>query len=128
MRLLLDTSALFWWLSEESLLSPPALGAIRSKDNVCYVSVGTAWEMAIKVGIGKWPEVGTLLENFEGVMDSQAMRLLPITVAHARDAGLMASFHRDPFDRLLAAQAIREALTIVSPDTAFRALGASCLW
>jgi PIN domain nuclease of toxin-antitoxin system len=127
-RLLLDTSTLFWWLSEEARLSPPALGAISSKSNACYISVGTAWEVAIKVGVGKWPEARTLLDDFEGVIRSQGLQLLPITVAHARDAGLMGSHHRDPFDRLLAAQAIREALTIVSPDTAFRDLGASCLW
>jgi PIN domain nuclease of toxin-antitoxin system len=84
--------------------------------------------MAIKVGLGKWPEAQTLLSDFEGVARAEGFRLLPISVVHARDAGLMLTSHRDPFDRLLAAQAILEDLTLVTSDAAFRSLGAPCLW
>jgi PIN domain nuclease of toxin-antitoxin system len=63
-RLLLDTSTLFWWLIDEAQLSPTAYGAIRAKDNEVYVSIASAWEMAIKVGLGKWPEARALLSDF----------------------------------------------------------------
>jgi PIN domain nuclease of toxin-antitoxin system len=84
--------------------------------------------MAIKVGLGKWPEARTLLNDFEGVALAEGFRLLPISVAHARNAGLMQTSHRDPFDRLLAAQSLLEGLTLVTSDAAFGPLGASCLW
>jgi PIN domain nuclease of toxin-antitoxin system len=128
LRLLLDTSALFWWLIDEGQLSPQAYAAIKARDDEVFVSVASAWEMAIKVGIGKWPEAQALLDDFEGLVDAEHFRLLPLSVAHARDAGLMPAPHRDPFDRLLAAQAMREGLTIVTPDIALSLLGASCLW
>jgi PIN domain nuclease of toxin-antitoxin system len=126
--LLLDTSALFWWLIDEGRLSRQALAAIKARDDEVFVSVASAWEMAIKVGIGKWPEAQALLDDFEGLADAERFRLLPISVAHVRDAGLMQAPHRDPFDRLLAAQAIREGLTIVTSDAALHSLGAPCLW
>ena len=128
MRLLLDTNALFWWLIDEAELSPQAHSAIRAKDNDVYISVASAWEMAIKVGLGKWPEAQALLNDFEGVARAEGFRLLPISVAHARDAGLMQARHRDPFDRLLATQSMLEGLTIVTSDAAFSSLGAPCLW
>lgn len=128
MRLLLDTHALFWWLIDEAQLSSNARDAIRSKDNEVYVSIASAWEMAIKVGVGKWPEAHALLSDFEGLVHAESFRLLPISVAHVRDAGLMRIPHRDPFDRLLAAQSMLEGLTIVTSDALLPTFGAPCLW
>lgn len=119
---------MFWWLIDEAKLSPEAHAAIKAKDNEVYVSIASAWEMAIKVGLGKWPEARTLLNDFEGLARAEGFRLLPISVAHARNAGLMQTSHRDPFDRLLAAQSMLEGLTLVTPDAAFGPLGAPCLW
>ena len=65
MRLLLDTSALFWWPIDETRLSPQAYDAIKAKNDEVFVSVASAWEMAITVGIGKWPEAQALLDDFE---------------------------------------------------------------
>jgi PIN domain nuclease of toxin-antitoxin system len=127
-RLLLDTNALFWWFIDEARMSPTAHNAIKAKDNEVYVSIASVWEMAIKVGIGKWPEARALLTDFEGLTRAEDFRVLPITVAHVRDAGLVRTPHRDPFDRLLAAQSMLEGLTIVTPDAALRSLGAPCLW
>ena len=128
MKLLLDTHAVFWWLIEESQLSRKAHAALSTKGNEVYVSFASAWEMAIKVGTGNWPEASGLIENCESEVAATSFRLLPITVAHARTARLMLSPHRDPFDRLLAAQAQIEGLTLVTADPKVRMLGAPCLW
>ena len=92
------------------------------------VSVASAWEIAIKVGLGKWPEARDLLLDFERHMDDAGFEMLPIMVAHVRAAGLMAATHRDPFDRLLAAQATIEGLVLVTADPSVTTLGAAHLW
>jgi len=93
-----------------------------------HVSVASAWEIAIKVGQGRLPEASEILANFEAALQAEGFALLAITVAHARTAGLLASEHRDPFDRLLASQAIVEGLTLVTADPKLHSLGAPCLW
>lgn len=113
---------------ERQRLSAAAVAAIESENNDVLVSVASAWEMAIKVGTGKWPAAAVLLDRFEDEMRRAQFRLLPITVAHARAAGLIASAHRDPFDRLLAAQARIEGMPIVSADPRMAALGAELIW
>jgi len=70
-RLLLDTHVLFWWLIDEARLSPQAFDKIRTKDDEVFVSVASAWEMAIKVGSGKWPEARALLDDFEGLVSAE---------------------------------------------------------
>ena len=84
--------------------------------------------MAIKVGTGKWPEKSGLIENFESEVGATSFRLLPITIAHARTAGLTLSPHRDPFAPLLAAQAQIAGLTLVTADPKVQLLGAPWLW
>jgi PIN domain nuclease of toxin-antitoxin system len=125
---LLDTNALFWWLIDEAQLSPKAGAAISARDNEVHVSVASAWKMAIKVGLGKWPEAATSPDDFEGLARAESFRLLPISIAHVRNVGVMRTAHRDPFDKLLAAQCMLEGLTIVTPDAAFASLGVPCLW
>ena len=128
MRLLLDTHAVFWWLIDEVQLSPKAITAIDAKDGEVFVSIVSAWEMAIKAGLGKWPEARGLVEVFDEEMERAGFKVLPITVPHVRLAGLMQSPHRDPFDRLLAAQAAIEGLTLVSSDAKMAGLGADVIW
>ena len=128
MRLLLDTHALVWWMKSNKHLTPVAYEAVTSRNNEVFTSVACAWEMAIKVGLGKWPEASSVLETFEADLTAVGVRILPISVTHARTAGLMSSPHRDPFDRLLAAQAITEGLTLVTSDAKMASLGAPCLW
>jgi len=127
-RLLLDTHTLFWALVEPALLSADARRAIEAPPSDVYVSTASAWEMAIKVGIGKWPEAAALVDQFEERLDPVGFRTLPITVMHARSAGLLRSPHRDPFDRLLIAQATIEDLTLVTADPKLVGLGAEVLW
>jgi PIN domain nuclease of toxin-antitoxin system len=84
--------------------------------------------MAIKVGLGKWPEAKALVNNFGDEVAAEGFRILPISIAHARESGLNRAPHRDPFDRLLAAQAVHEGLTLVTADPKLAGLGASVLW
>lgn len=93
-----------------------------------HVSVATAWEIAIKVGTGKWPEAAALLDNFEREVAAEGFRMLPIEVAHVRAAELSGSTHRDPFDRILVAQAVIEELTLVTSDRRLAGLSTRCLW
>ena len=128
MRLLLDTHAFAWWMLDDPRMSNGARAAIESQGVTTSVSVCSVWEIAIKVGVGKWPEASDLLSNLEDELAGQGFALLPIQVAHVRMAGLMTSLHRDTFDRLLAAQAVIEGLTLVTSDMRLAGLGPSTLW
>ena len=128
MKLLLDTHTFVWSVLNTGRLSSTARDAITSADNTMHVSIASAWEIAIKVGQGKWPEAHGLIHEFEHHVDRAGFELLPISLAHVRTAGLMKSPHRDPFDRLLAEQALTEVLTLVTADTKLVTLGAPCLW
>ena len=107
---------MFWAAMERGRLSKAARVALESEQNDVLVSVASAWEIAIKVGLDKWPEARDLLFDFERHMDDAGFEILPITVAHARSAGLMGTRHRDPFDRILAAQATIDGLVLVTAD------------
>ena len=128
MTLLLDTHTLFWWVIEEDKQPPLVFAALQDRRNDVFVSIASAWEMAIKVGIGKWPEAAGLVDKFDQEAAATGFRILPISLAHVRAAGLMQTPHRDPFDRLLAAQAAIEDLTFVTGDTKLGGLGAQVLW
>ena len=128
MRTLLDTHVLFWWLTDHPQLSAEACRAIEEDAEGVHVSVATAWEIAIKVGNGKWPEAASLIDNFEAEVAAEGFTMLPIEVAHARAAGSSRSVHKDPFDRMLVAQATIERLTLVTSDRKLAELGAVCLW
>ena len=128
MRLLLDTHTVVWSLLGVGRLSDRARQAIAAPTAEVHVSIASVWEIAIKVGLGKWPEAQPLLSDLEQRLDAVQFALLPMTLPHARAAGLMQSPHRDPFDRLLAAQAMIEGLTLVTADGRVQALGAPWLW
>lgn len=126
MNLLLVTHALVWWIKADPRLSEAARRAILDDDTGVYVSVASAWEIAIKVGSGKWDEARKLLENSESAVADEGFDLLPLAVIHVRTAGLMPVEHRDPFDRLLAAQASIEELTLVTIDPSSPNFGRPC--
>ena len=127
MRLLLDTHILFWAIMDVPKLSPTATAALQDPNNQVLVSVASAWEMAIKVGLSKWPEAANLVAHFDAEIAKAKFALLPITIPHVRTAGLMQAAHRDPFDRLLAAQAQVEGLSLVTADPKLAGLGATIL-
>lgn len=128
MKLLLDTHSVAWAILQVDKLSQPARQTIEEPSNQVHVSICSAWEIAIKVGLGKWPEAKVLLHTFEVQIEDAGFVLLPIKVAHVRVAGLMQGSHRDPFDRLLVAQASVEDLTLVTSDAKVRSMGVPCLW
>ena len=112
MNLLLDTHALRWWLDDNPTLSAEARDAIADGSNLVFVSAVVIWEVRIKQSLGKLQ----LPSDFREVLDSQAFDELPLTVDHAHRLAELPPLHRDPFDRVLVAQAIAERLTIVTRD------------
>ncbi|WP_298196083.1 type II toxin-antitoxin system VapC family toxin [Novosphingobium sp.] len=128
MRLLLDTHALIWWLAGDSALSQRAREAISDEMNRVLVSAASAMEIATKFRIGKLPGAALLARDFERVLASQGFDELAITPRHARMAGGMVIPHKDPFDRLLIAQAQADGLVLVSNETLFDSFAVDRLW
>ncbi len=127
-ELLLDTHALLWWLAEPDRLSPAALQAIADPGNRVHVSAASGWEIATKVRLGKLPAASDLLNDLPQLLAAQGFEPLPVTLLHGLHAGRYPMAHRDPFDRLLAAQAELGALTLVSLDPALQAFPCCLLW
>jgi PIN domain nuclease of toxin-antitoxin system len=115
MRLLLDTHVLIWW-DEGARLSRGAGAAIREADQV-YVSAATGWEVAIKTALGRLKTSRTVTE---AILET-GFEELPVRLRHAQALARLEAHHRDPFDRMLVAQALVEGLTIVTRDRAFAA-------
>ena len=128
MLLLLDTHAYFWWRAEPARLSPRAHAAIRSRANTVVVSAASIWELSIKAHTKGWEAARMLLLDVEAHIAKQGMRELPISLQHARDAGSLPLVHRDPFDRVLVAQARIERMQLVSNESLFDSYGVSRLW
>jgi PIN domain nuclease of toxin-antitoxin system len=127
-RLLLDTHALLWWLADPKQLSAKAHAAIGDPEHQVLVSAASAWELATKVRLGKLEMGQQLLSQLPDVLASQGFELLPILFSHGLRAGGYPQAHRDPFDRLLAAQAELENLTLVTLDPALQAFPCQLLW
>jgi PIN domain nuclease of toxin-antitoxin system len=123
-RLLLDTNAFLWWRDGSPQVSARAREEVRNPDNDIVVSIVSAWEIAIKRGIGKLQ----FLEDFEAVMSEEAFNLLPIAYSHLRALELLPLRHRDPFDRLLIAQSIAEDLPVVTNDEKFALYDVKTFW
>ncbi len=128
MRVLLDSHALVWFLDGDPRFSKRVRAAIDDDNAVVCVSSVTAWEISNKVRLGKWPEAAQLCTAFAAMMTRYAFDPLPVTIEHALAAGFLKGDHRDPFDRMLAAQATVEGIPLVTADPAFRAFGTQTLW
>jgi len=112
-KLLLDTHALLWWLSDDSQLGPHVRGLVADPANEILVSVVSLWEIQVKVGVGK---LTAELQDILREIEAQAFELLPTKPAHLVRLGTLPAHHRDPFDRLLIAQAIVEGAIFISED------------
>ena len=128
LRLLLDTHALIWWLAGDQALSKSAQAAIADEANSIVVSAASAMEVATKYRIGKLPNAALLARDFEAIIADQGFDELPITIHHARIAGEMKIEHKDPFDRLLIAQAQTQDMALVSNEMLFDQFAVNRLW
>ena len=128
MRVLLDTHALLWWLAGDSNLSINARHAIADPANEIFVSAASAWEVSTKFRIGKLPGAGPLAVDFAREVRQQGFVALAISLGHAQVAGALVGDHREPFDRMLIAQAREEKMALVSNDAVFDAVDVQRVW
>lgn len=127
MSLLLDTHTFAWFVLGAGL---PRLvrKRIEEYEAEIFVSAISAYEMALKYRLGLWPDAGPLVSDFEALTEQLHFKTLDVTAHHAIRAGQLATVHRDPFDRIIAAQAMAEQLRVVSKDRQLEALGAEVVW
>jgi PIN domain nuclease of toxin-antitoxin system len=128
MKVLIDTHALIWAGLEPTRLGKRAAAILADGSNEVFVSAVSAWEIATKVRLGKLPEAQRLEREFISSLESAGYTLLAITAAHALRAGRLDGDHRDPFDRMIAAQAIAEDIPVISGDTKLDSFGISRIW
>lgn len=128
MQLLLDTHAFLWWLAGDLQLSVAARKAIGNEENTVFVSAASAWEITTKHRLGKLPRAGALAADVAGTILDQSFVSLPISVRHGQAAGALPGPHRDPFDRMLIAQAMIETLTLVTNEQIFDSYRVARLW
>ena len=128
MRVLLDTHAFVWLVADSRRLSETASGTIRNEGNDILVSAASAWEVATKHRLGKFPEADALASDIRAAIARQGFEELPVSVGDAERAGRLTGPHRDPFDRMLIAQALARDLAIVSNERVFDLYGVNRLW
>lgn len=120
MSYLIDTHIVLWWLFDDPKLDTECRDIIRNPDNRIFVSSVSAWEIATKYRIGKLPEAKQLIQQYSQILNRARFIELPITSAHALRAGNLPIEHRDPFDRMIMAQAELENLPVITYDKAFQ--------
>lgn len=128
MRILIDTHVFLWWLAGDRRLSRRVRTLLSKPSVIGLVSAASAWEIATKTRLGKLPGVELVAGDVPGAIASQGFEELPIRVLHAQRAGMLAGEDRDPFDRILAAQAEIEAVPLASDDKALDSFGICRLW
>lgn len=128
MRFLIDTHVLLWMRREPHRLSQTATDLLKNEQNAVYVSAVSAFEISVKRRIGKLECPEDFLNAFDGNLRRVAFEPLPLTAKHAVLGAGLARDHKDPFDRLLAGQALCEGMTVVSADPVFRAFGLTTVW
>ena len=128
MRCLLDTHVLLWWLFDDPKLTECAGRVIADPHNEVLVSSASAWEIATKYRLGKLDAAHVLVQDISGWVSRAGFRELPVTLDHAQRAGSWPNPHRDPFDRMLAAQSALEDVPLITKDSALRSFGVKILW
>ena len=127
MRVLLDTHALLWWWTDDPRLSSQARAVLSGREHEVHVSAASAWEIATKTRLGKLG-IPLASERFTELVALDGFSHFPIQAAHSLRAGAYPQSHRDPFDRMLAAQAELDGLKLVTNDPALEAFPAERLW
>jgi PIN domain nuclease of toxin-antitoxin system len=128
MRILFDSHALVWFLLGDSRFPVRLRQRLELPETEFVVSAVCVWEIATKVRRGRWPEAEAIIANLSLALATSAYSPLAISIEHARTAGFFAWHHRDPFDRILAAQSQIEGIPLVSADPVFRAFGIAVMW
>ncbi len=128
MRYLIDTHVLLWAAFRKQMLSETARSLIESGANEILVSAVSPWEISTKYRLGKLPSASALVEDFVVKVTGAGYLLMPISVKHALRAGMLPGAHRDPFDRMLAAQAIQEDIPLISNDSQLDQFGVRREW
>lgn len=128
MSLLLDTHAFLWWVADDARLSRRVRNIVGDPKQTVYFSPASAWEISTKHRMGRLAEARQLLADLPGLVTRSGFVELAISTKHAVLAGSLAGAHRDPFDRMIAAQAIAENLEVVTTDVALAGLGARSIW
>ena len=128
MRGLLDTHAFLWWLAGDTSLPGSARDLISDRASTIFVSAASAWEIATKHRLGKLPGAAAIAPDIERAARRQGFQALSVTMRHGQWAGALPGPHRDPFDRMLIAQAILEDCALVSDDVVFDRCGIVRLW
>jgi PIN domain nuclease of toxin-antitoxin system len=127
-RVLLDTHTLLWWLADDAKLSAGAVECIDDPKCAVLVSAASAWEICTKYRNGKLPTAKLLSEQMPLILRRLRFEALPISLLHAQRAGLLEGQHKDPFDRMLAAQALIEDIPLVTNDAAMASFGVKVMW
>jgi len=127
MNLLLDTHTLIWFLEGDDNLSTTAKDYIENAANTNFVSIAAFWEMAIKISIDKL-EMQIPLQKLKPLIWKNGMEILPITIEHTLQVSQLPFHHKDPFDRLLAAQCMSENMVLVSRDEKFKLYDIQTFW
>jgi PIN domain nuclease of toxin-antitoxin system len=127
-RLLLDTHAFLWWVGASRELSRRARSAVGSGRNECFLSIASGWEIAIKVSLGTLKVQGALDRFLPEQLAANGFQALTIDLKHCARVAALPFHHRDPFDRLLVAQALEDGLAIVTADPVFAKYGVERVW
>jgi PIN domain nuclease of toxin-antitoxin system len=125
---LLDTHTLIWWFMDSPSIGRAARAQLADGEGQVFVSAASAFEIATKHRIGKLPQVGALIADYAGHLARQNFGELPVTADHGLRAGALPIVHRDPFDRMLIAQALAEDLVLLSNEQRFDATGVARIW
>jgi len=127
MNYLIDTHAIIWFITDDGKLPVKTKELIENKENQCFASLASFWEIGIKNSIGRL-ELNSSLENIFEIIENSGFQVLPITTQHILKNSSLDFHHQDPFDRILIAQAFVEHLTIISRDNQFKNYGVPVVW
>jgi PIN domain nuclease of toxin-antitoxin system len=128
MKLLLDTHTFIWWTISVARLSSQALSLLQDRQNALFLSLASLWEMQLKIQLGKLHFNSPLSQIVEEQQRINGLKLLSIAPEHIYALDQLPFHHKDPFDRLLIAQAMTETIPVVSADAAFAAYPAQIIW
>lgn len=128
MKLLLDTHAFLWWVEGTPALGRRARAAVANPDNEVFISIASCWELAIKLSLGKLRLTQRLDRFIPEQLTLNGFSLFAVELRHVVGVADLPFHHRDPFDRLLVAQALQDQLAVVSADRVFRRYGVTVIW